>query len=98
MVGILWASSAKHHAHRIWLPHDPLQYFVHIYSGLYLHPLAVCAYYMVYLMEQMDMLDMSSQCMWEIDLVVICWDLAPMAINESDGLATSLLDPDELNL
>jgi hypothetical protein len=40
------------------------------------------------------MLDMSSQCMWEIDLVVICWDLAPMAINESDGLATSLLDPD----
>jgi hypothetical protein len=53
---------------------------------------------MVYLMEQMDMLDMSSQCMWEIDLVVICWDLAPMAINESDGLATSLLDPDELNL
>jgi hypothetical protein len=89
---------AKHHAHHLWLLNAPLWHSVHIYSGMYLRSLALRVDYMVYLMEHMDMPDMSSHCMCEIDLVVICWVLAPMALHGSDGLATSLLDPNKLNL
>jgi len=76
----------------------PYWHSVHIYSGMYLRSLALRVDYMVYLMEHMDIPDVLSHCMCEIELVVICWVLAPMPLHGSDEIATSVLDPNKLNL